>query len=35
MLRGKDLLIISEATISLGRIEKSVPVSMQLTIEEQ
>lgn len=34
MLRGKDLQVIGEATISLGRIEKSVPVSMQLTIEE-
>jgi hypothetical protein len=34
MLRGKDLQVIGEATISVGRIEKSVPVSMQLTIEE-
>jgi hypothetical protein len=34
MLRGKDLQVIGEATISVGKIEKSVPVSMQLTIEE-
>jgi hypothetical protein len=34
MLRGKNLQITGEATIAIGRLEKSVPVSMNLTIEK-
>jgi len=34
MLRGKNLQVIGEATISVGRIEKPIPVSMNLTIEK-
>ena len=34
MLRGKNLQITGEATIAVGRLEKSVPVSMNLTIEK-
>ena len=34
MLRGKNLQITGEATISIGQIERSVPVSMNLTIDK-
>ena len=34
MLRGKNLQITGEATIAVGRLEKSIPVSMNLTIEK-
>lgn len=34
MLRGKNLQITGEATISVGKIERSVPVSINLTIDK-
>lgn len=33
LLRGKNLQVKGEATISIGKIEKSVPVSLNLSIE--
>lgn len=34
MLRGKNLQITGEATVSVGQIERSVPVSINLTIDK-
>jgi hypothetical protein len=34
MLRGKDLAVVGEATIFVGKITTVVPVSLTLSVEE-